>query len=75
VVELEGKIPALAPGLEAAPAVTPGHPPAVEDAISALINLGYPESAAAKAVEGAVKSLEGEPGVEALLREALRRFK
>lgn len=75
VVELEGKIPALAPGAAALPAAAPGRPPAVEDAISALINLGYPESAAAKAVEGAAKALEGEPGVEALLREALRKFR
>ncbi|MFH1035104.1 MAG: Holliday junction branch migration protein RuvA [Pseudomonadota bacterium] len=75
VVELEGKIPDLAPGLAAAPLAAPGRPPAVEDAISALINLGYPESAANKAVEGAAKSLEGQPTVEALLREALRRFK
>jgi Holliday junction DNA helicase RuvA len=75
VVELEGKIPTLAPGIAALPSPTPGRPPAVEDAISALINLGYPESAAAKAVEAAQKTLEGEPSVEALLRAALSRFK
>ncbi|CAO0823658.1 Holliday junction branch migration complex subunit RuvA [Desulfarculales bacterium] len=75
VVELEGKIPALAPEIAALPAATPGCAPTVEDAISALINLGYPESAATKAVEGAVKTLESEPSVEALLRAALSRFK
>lgn len=75
VVELEGKLPALAPGLAVAPAAAPGRPPAVEDAISALVNLGYPESAAAKAVEGAAKGLEGDPTVETLLRAALSRFR
>ncbi|MBI5524452.1 MAG: Holliday junction branch migration protein RuvA [Desulfarculus sp.] len=76
VVELEGKIPALAPGAAALPpSAAPGRPPAVEDAISALINLGYPESAAAKAVEGAAKALEGQPTVETLLRAALSRFR
>lgn len=74
VLELEGKIPAPAGLPEPAPA--PGaRPPQAEDAVSALINLGYPEPAAAKAVEAALASLGGMAGLEELLREALRRFK
>lgn len=74
VLELEGKIPAPSGLPEPVPA--PGaRPPQAEDAVSALINLGYPEPAAAKAVEAALAQLGGMAGLEELLREALRRFK
>ena len=43
------------------------------DAISALLNLGYPEDAARKAVETAGERLGAEAGLEALLRAALSR--
>lgn len=74
VVELEGKIP-LSDGAapEAASAVGPSSA-AAEDAASALMNLGYPEPAARKAVEAALKDAEGAPALEELLRLSLRRL-
>ncbi len=74
VVELEGKAPEPAPGQAAQPARAPGRPAAAEDALSALINLGYAESAAGKAVEAAQRALDQDAPVEALLKEALRRL-
>lgn len=72
VVELEGKIP-----LTEAPPETAAASPAsalAEDAASALMNLGYPEPAARKAVEAALKESEGAPALEELLRRALRKL-
>jgi Holliday junction DNA helicase RuvA len=69
VLELEGKLPAP----EEAPAAA-ASPPAAEDAVSALINLGYPEASARKAVDKALADLGPETGVEKLLRESLKRF-
>jgi Holliday junction DNA helicase RuvA len=73
VVELEGKIPLS----EAAPAEAAVAGPAsalAEDAMSALMNLGYPEAAARKAVEATVKEAGAEMGLEELLRLSLRRL-
>jgi Holliday junction DNA helicase RuvA len=74
VVELEGKIPlseAAAP--EASSAASPASAVA-EDALSALMNLGYPEPAAKKAVDAALKETEGARALEELLRLSLRRL-
>ena len=51
----------------------PGRPNAVTDAISALVNLGYKEREARRAVEK-VGALDGEPDLGQLLREALRHL-
>ncbi|MCA1906346.1 MAG: Holliday junction branch migration protein RuvA [Desulfarculus sp.] len=68
IVELEGKLPAADP---AAPAPA-GLAPAGSDAVSALVNLGYPEPAASKAVAAALQELGPEANLEAALRRALR---
>ncbi len=74
VLELEGRLPeaALVPGAAAAPAAAA---PAVEDAASALMNLGYPEAAAAKAVQAAAAELGEGAGIEDLLKAALKRVR
>jgi Holliday junction DNA helicase RuvA len=73
VVELGGKIP-----LGEAPAKTAVASAAsavAEDALSALMNLGYPEPAARKAVEAALKDAWGiSPALEELLRQTLRKL-
>lgn len=71
VVELEGKIPLVEAPAEAA--ASPASALA-EDAVSALMNLGYPEAAARKAVEAALKEAAGSPALEELLRQALRKL-
>ncbi len=74
VVELEGKIPL---GEVAAPeaVAAPGSSPALaEDAVSALMNLGYPEPAARKGVERVLREMAGSPNLEDLLRQALRQL-
>jgi len=45
-----------------------------EDAVSALVNLGYARHVAEKAVNAALGDNADPPGVEALLRSALRRL-
>jgi Holliday junction DNA helicase RuvA len=72
VLELEGRLPAAAAG-EAEPAAA-GHP-LWEDAMSALTNLGYSEAAAQRAVEKAVAELGPEPGLEDILKHALKAIK
>jgi Holliday junction DNA helicase RuvA len=67
VVELRDK----AHRLEAVAPAAPGDD-AEEAAISALSNLGYATGQAEKAVRGARERLGGQPGLEALIREALR---
>jgi Holliday junction DNA helicase RuvA len=44
----------------------------MNDAISALVNLGYKKGVARKAIEEAVERLEGEINLEGLLKESLR---
>ena len=74
VLELKDKLEGLAAGEEAVPAVSHGE--AGEDALSALLNLGYQRAAAVKAIEVAVKE---EPAVrgdfEALFRAAMARIR
>jgi Holliday junction DNA helicase RuvA len=50
---------------------TAGDQPAVQDALSALVNLGYPSRAARQAVEKARDAVD-DANLEALIREALR---
>ncbi len=74
VVELEGKLPPPQDAAQDAPAQAP--PPAgsaAEDAVSALVNLGYPEAAARKQVAAAQQELGPQAPLEDLLRLALRR--
>ena len=44
------------------------------DAVSALLNLGYPRQPASRAVDAALEALEGEVRLETLLRTALARI-
>jgi Holliday junction DNA helicase RuvA len=46
----------------------------VTDAVSALSNLGYPQSHAVSAVAAAVQSLGDEAGTSALIRFALKEL-
>jgi len=75
VVDLEGKLPPAeeeaAAEAEAAPAAAS---PLVEDAVSALVNLGYPQARAQKVVESALAELGPEPSLEELLRRSLQRL-
>ena len=81
VVDLRDKIAALSsPALEeefaaqAAAAGLPSSPDAMrDDAISALVNLGYQKAAAEKAVKTAADE-GGELSVELILRRSLRRL-
>jgi Holliday junction DNA helicase RuvA len=70
LLELEGKLPQAAEQI--APLAKEAPLSALEDALSALTNLGYPENQAQKMVDKAAKSLEGPATVEDLLRKALK---
>ncbi|MFH1058162.1 MAG: Holliday junction branch migration protein RuvA [Pseudomonadota bacterium] len=74
IVELEGKLPAAAPGLAAAPSARAADS-AGADAMSALTNLGYAEAAAMKAVQTALAELGEGAAIEDLLRQSLRRLR
>ena len=74
VLELKDKLEGLAAGEEATPAVSHGE--AGEDALSALLNLGYQRAAAVKAIETAIRedaSVKGD--FEALFRAAMQRIR
>lgn len=77
VVELRDKIGELAAGVsekastQAAAAI--GTEAAFDDALSALVNLGYQKQAAEKALQQVVKD-GGEMNVQKLLRQALQRL-
>ena len=49
-------------------------PGPVDDAVSALVNLGYRRAEAFGAVARASQAMEGEPGVEALVKAGLREL-
>ena len=72
MVELEGKLPQAESDV---PAPTAARSQAASDAVSALMNLGYPEAASAKAVEKAVAALGAEAALEDLLRETLKSLR
>ena len=79
VAELRDKAPAA---LAVDPAVARlageeparGTPPAVHDAISALVNLGYARPQAAAAVATAMKALGGDAEAPALIRRGLKEL-
>ena len=73
MLELRDKLTALAPSHDAtAPAKTAADEAMNEDALSALLNLGYKKGVAQQAIENARKRLEGEITLETLLKESLR---
>lgn len=75
MVEMRDKISTLVPGHEVTTPVKAAADEAlIEDALSALLNLGYKKGVAQRAVENAKKRLEGEITLESLLKEALRQL-
>lgn len=77
VVELRDKVgdlaPDVSPGARAVSAQTSGGEAVFDDALSALVNLGYQKNAAEKALQQSLK--EGtEMNVQKLLRAALQRL-
>lgn len=66
VLELKGKLPSLAAG----GTMTSQEGAHADDAISALVNLGYKKPLAEKAVEASVKN--GAGSIEDMIREALK---
>jgi Holliday junction DNA helicase RuvA len=61
--------PDLRAGSGALPAIEPG-----EELLSALVNLGYPTSQAARVVDAALTEASPDSGLEELIRVALRRL-
>lgn len=73
LVELRDKFPALPLDREAAAPVKPAADDAiVDDALSALLNLGYNKTVAQRAVGKARQRLQGKLTLELLLKESLR---
>jgi Holliday junction DNA helicase RuvA len=75
MVELRDKVSTLAPGHDpTVPFKTAANETMIEDALSALLNLGYKKGVAQRAVENAKHRLEGEITLESLLKESLREL-
>ena len=80
VAELKDRAPASATIIPMATAIKGGGariaPEALAraDAVSALVNLGYPEAQAATAIASALGRTEGEPEVQTLIREGLKEL-
>lgn len=79
VAELKDKTPALAavdPAVARLAGEEParGTPPAVHDAISALVNLGYARPQAAAAVAAAIKAAGQDAEASALIRRGLKEL-
>ncbi len=73
MVEMRDKLPALAAEQDAAMPIKRAAAEAmIEDALSALVNLGYKKGVAQRAIEKAQKRLQGEITLENLLKESLR---
>jgi len=73
MVEMRDKLPTLALGQEvAAPVKDAATEALAEDALSALLNLGYKKGVAQRAIEEARQRLKGEITLESLLKESLR---
>ncbi len=70
VVDLEGRLP-----MDAGEGEAPDQAaaPLIDDAASALMNLGYPEAKAKKAVEKALKEAGEGAGLEEVIKAALKR--
>lgn len=75
VIELRDKVAELAAGLpgEVSAAAASGADNVFDDALSALVNLGYKKDSAEKALQQASKD-GTEPNVQKLLRAALQRL-
>ena len=73
MVEMRDKLPALALGQEVAePMEVAASDAIVEDALSALANLGYKKGVAQRAIKEAQGRIRGEVNLENLLKESLR---
>ncbi|MBU1276949.1 MAG: Holliday junction branch migration protein RuvA [Proteobacteria bacterium] len=69
VVELEGRLPRDTG--EGGAALAPATP-LMDDVVSALMNLGYPEAKAKKAAERALKQAGEDAGLEELIKASLK---
>jgi Holliday junction DNA helicase RuvA len=75
MVEMRDKLPALAADRDIALSVKYAADEAVmNDAVSALVNLGYKKGVAQRAIDQARQRLEGERTLESLLKESLREL-
>jgi Holliday junction DNA helicase RuvA len=76
VLELKDKVRKLDLGGESltSQTKTPAMEAVYEDALSALINLGYLKSVAEKALTRAGQEIDGTPSLEELLRKALKNL-
>ncbi len=72
VLELKDKIRKLSLGPAPISVRKPGEESPWEDALSALLNLGYPRAVAEKAIEHIKNQTEGKISLEDLLRMALK---
>ncbi len=73
MVELRDKVSSLVPSHDVTlPVRAAANEAMIEDALSALLNLGYKKGVAQRAVENARQRLEGEITLESLLKESLR---
>ena len=73
MVELRDKVSSLVPSHDVTvPVKTAADEAVIEDALSALLNLGYKKGVAQRAIENARKRLQGEITLESLLKESLR---
>ena len=75
MLEMRDKLPALAADRDIALSVKSAAAEAVmNDAISALVNLGYKKGVAQRAIDQAQQRLQGEMTLESLLKESLREL-
>jgi Holliday junction DNA helicase RuvA len=73
MVELRNKVPILILSQDVAiPAKQTADEVMIEDALSALVNLGYKKGVAKRAIDEAQQRLQGEATLEILLKESLR---
>jgi Holliday junction DNA helicase RuvA len=73
MVELRDKVPSLVLSQDVAiPAKQSADAAMIEDALSALVNLGYKKGVAKRAIDEAQQQLQEEATLEILLKESLR---
>jgi holliday junction DNA helicase RuvA len=76
VLELKDKLDDLAAAIPESGSTGPHHGPIGDDALSALVNLGYPRPVAQKAIESAIeKDPEAAHGFETLFRAAMQSIR
>ena len=76
VLELKDKLDDLAVAIPTSSGTGPHHGPAGDDALSALVNLGYPRPVAQKAIETAIdKNPEAAHDFETLFRAAMQSIR